>query len=1013
MGSFRLLGEKKSMKTTHRYVRPAVPFLFALMGFRALFGGTTGKISGVVMDAVTSQPLVGAYMTITGTSMGAATELDGSYAVLNVGPGIYTIRVAMMGYQPVIVQNVRVDIDQTTALNARLSPTVLESTEAVTIQAQRPLVQMDMTSSMASVNADEIDKLPVQTLSDILEMQAGVVRSGDDLHIRGGRSGEVAYWVDGISTMNYYGGSLGVMVENAAIEQLQVVSGTFNAEYGQAMSGIVNVITKEGGSKYTGEVKAYAGDYMSGDPVFNVLKSVEAIRDPGTGATNAIGISENPLKRFNPTYDGEFTFSGPVPGLGRKLTFFLNGRSFFNEGYLYGRDWYTPQGNPGNDKLVPMNPYRRYSLQGKLTWQVNPNMKLSYNLFDNRTKNDRFYSHSYRYNPYGVPQSLGGGMTHILSLNHLLSPNTFYEFRINRFENETESYVYQNPLAAPRYLVRVPGYPDQGIQAHTLDPSTPEGQSEIEQLRTQRLQYFYFPDPAGPSGYVHPDSNQVPTAYSFQNAGMGMDHMKRNDSYWAGKLDFTSQATQSNQIKAGLEARLHGMTLHSFTIIPKLNATGGEPIVPFEPDIPAVGNVYRDDFKRNPVEFSAYAQDKIEVKNLIVNIGVRYDYFNPNTAIPSDPHDPNIYYPFKNVHRYRNWVDPPQGLSQSELDAYIAGFQEMTPEERRPSMQKNADPKMAVSPRLGIAYPITDQGVIHFSYGHFFQIPNFEYLFANPDFKLSAGGGFEIFGNPDLNPQRTVQYELGLQQQLSQDIGIDATVFYKDIRDLVQTSPLVDTPIPSVKYSMYINRDYGNVRGFTLSLKKRSSRYFSAWLDYTYQVAEGTYSNPNDAYVAYVSQREPRLAMIPLEWDQQHTLNGRVIFTRSDWTVSLVGRYWTGKPYTPTFPIGVSIGAGALKGLAENSARLPSQKSADLFIQKRLHVAGLQCDLFINVYNLFDTRDDMQVYTDTGTADYTTTITPGRVPYNPLRVGTVQSFITRPDWYTAPRWIQAGAAIGF
>jgi len=1001
------------MKTRHRCVHPIFPFLFVLIGISALFGGTTGKITGVVMDAATAKPLVGANVMITGTTLGAATDLDGSYTIINIVPGIHTLRATMMGFRPVSVENVRVDVDQTTVMPISLSSTVLESTEAVTIRAERPLVKLDMTSSMASVNADEIDKLPVQNLADVLEMQAGVVRTGDNIHIRGGRSDEVAYWVDGISTMNYYGGNLGIMVENAAIEQLQVVSGTFNAEYGQAMSGIVNVITKEGGSKYVGEAKVYAGDYVTGDPVFNVLKTVEKMRDPRTGETNAIGISENPLKRFNPTYDGELMLSGPVPGFGKKVTFFINGRTFSNEGYLYGRNWFTPQGNPGDSSLVPMNPYMRYSLQGKLTWQVASDIKLSYNLFYNHFKNDRSYWHGYRYNPYGVPQGIGGGMTHILALNHVLSPRTFYEFRVNRFQNEYKTYVYENPLAAATYLVLVPENADLGIQAHTLDPSTQAGQSEIEQLRVQRIQYYYYPDPNGPSGYVHPDSNQVPTAYSFQSAGMGMDHLTRNESYWAGKLDLTSQATKTHQIKAGLEARLHELSLHGFTIQPKLNANSGEPITPFEPDLPVAGNVYRDDFKRNPREFSAYIQDKIEVKNLIMNIGVRYDYFDANTAIPSDPHDPNIYYPFKDEDRYKDWVDPPTGLSQDELVAYISRFHEFSLDERRKKMQKTAGPKMAVSPRLGIAYPITDQGVIHLSYGHFFQIPNFEYLYANPDFKLSAGGGFEIFGNPNLNPQRTVQYEIGLQQQLTQNVGVDVTVFYKDIRDLVQTSPLVDTPIPSVKYSMYINSDYGNVRGFTLSLKKRQSAFFSAWVDYTYQVAEGTYSNPNDAYIAYVGQQEPRLAMIPLEWDQRHTLNGRLIFTRSSWTASLVGRYWTGMPYTPTFPIGVSIGAGALKGLRENSSRLPDQKSVDLFIQKRLHAAGLQCDFFVNVYNLLDTRDDTQVWTDTGTADYTTTITPERIPYNPLRIGTVQNYITRPDWYTAPRWIQAGVAIGF
>jgi hypothetical protein len=181
---------------------------------------------------------------------------------------------------------------------------------------------------------------------------------------------EVAYLVDGVTVTDPYNGGISLQVENSSVREMEVISGTFNAEYGQAMSGIVNVITKEGGSKYTGEAKVYAGDYVSRDPVFSLLKSVGKITDPGTGETNAVGISENPLKRFNPTYDVELMFSGPVPGLGNKVTFFLNGRYFSNEGYLYGRDWFTPQGNPGDSALVPMNPntgppFRANALAGR------------------------------------------------------------------------------------------------------------------------------------------------------------------------------------------------------------------------------------------------------------------------------------------------------------------------------------------------------------------------------------------------------------------------------------------------------------------------------------------------------------------------------------------------------------------------------------------------------------------------------------------------------------------------
>jgi outer membrane receptor protein involved in Fe transport len=991
-----------------------IAMLTMAWGFPA-WSGTTGKIAGGVFDQENGSPLIGANLTVENTSFGAAAGMDGFYNILNLPPGIYTVRATMMGYQPMVVENIRVNIDRTTQINFDLTPTVIETDEPVVVVARRPLVRPDMTSSMASVSSEEIEALPVTNLNDVLELQAGVVRSGNDLHIRGGRAGEVAFWVDGVAATDQFSGSMGISVENSAIQELQVVSGTFNAEYGQAMSGIVNIITKEGTSEYHGEFMTYVGDYVSTDTVFNVLKKVEVIEDPETGAISTKGIDENPIKKFNPIYNSEFNLSGPIPFGRDKLTFFMNGRYQSSEGYIYGRDWFTPQGNPGDSNLVSLNPFMRYSGQGKLTWRVSPNLKLSYNLFYNQWENERSGAgvdrHAYRYNPYGLPKQKGGGTSHILAWNHVLTTNTFYEVRINRFNTEYEHHLYDNPLQASDYLVRVMEDTSLGIAAFEFDPNTADGQSMFDYVRENRLTYSYYVNPDGAQGYVHPDSNSTPTAYSFLPSGMSLDQFRRSSAYWLTKFDLTSQVHPNHQIKTGFEARLHELSLHSYAIQPATE--DNETIVPFQPASPAVGNVNRHDYTQKPRELSAYIQDKIELKEINVNIGIRFDYFDPNTTIPVDPHDPNIYAPFKKENIYRDWIDPPADLTQQERDAYIAGFEEYTIDERRAFMQKKVTGKWAISPRLGLAFPITDQGVIHFSYGHFFQIPDFEFLYDNPDFKLPSGGGYIVFGNPALKPERTVQYEIGLQQALTENIGIDVTVFYKDIRDWVGTSPLVDTEIPSVKYSQFENRDYANVRGATIKLDKRYSHHFSAGIDYSYQIAEGTYANARDAFNAIQNQQEPRLSMISMPWDQNHTINGSIIYRLNTWTFSLKGRYWTGRPYTPTFPLGQIVGGAALIGLKENSERLPDQKRLDLYINKRIKVGKLYLNVFTNVYNLLDTRDAVAVYSDTGSPDYTTNITPERVPYNAKRIGTVESYVLRPDWYTAPREIQCGLSIVF
>jgi outer membrane receptor protein involved in Fe transport len=965
-----------------------------------LRAGTTGKISGMVRDAQTSERLFG------------ASDLEGGYAILNLHPGIYTLRFRMMGYREVLVSNVRVSVDLTTRIDARMNSAMVETGEAVTVVANRPLVQPDMTSSLSTVGADEIENLPVQNLEDVLALQAGIVKEGGNIHIRGGRAGEVAFWVDGVGVTDMYNGGSGITVENNAIQELQVVSGTFNAEYGQAMSGIVNMVTKEGGGEFKAEFSGILGDYVSSASPFALLKRVSVVTDAVTGLSRAVGEYENPLNRLNPTTNAEFTLSGPVPVFRDRLSFFTSGRFVRETGYLYGREWFTPQGLPGDSGLVPMNGTRRLALQGKLSARISGNLKLNVGAFYNDWTNPRSFQHDFRYAPMGIARNLGRNLTRTLSLNHVLSARTFHELKINRNEQETESYAYEDPSAAPNYLVSVPADTARGIfEPYTFDPGNEAGAAELARLTAARVPFDYVVDPSNAEGYIHPDVQTAPTSYSFRDNGMDMDHLTRNSRYWVFKWDLTSQVNPLHLLKTGLEYRIHDLDYEQFTLRPK--TLGGEEVVPFQPAIMDVSTTYHDRYTRRPREFSAYLQDKIEMNELIVNIGLRFDYFDPNTVVLADPTDPDIYYPYRNEHRYRGWVDPPDTLTFQQLQDYIRGFSEYTPQERRAFMHRKTRAKTQVSPRLGVSFPITDRGVIHFSYGHFFQIPEFQYLYQSPDFKLGASAGRFLFGNPDLKAQRTVMYEIGLQQQLTATVGVDVSAFYRDVRDWVGTSPMIQTYLPSVLYSQYTNRDYSNVYGVTFKLQKRFADHFSANLDYSYQIAEGTYSNPVDAFNELQSNQEPRLNLIPLDWDQRHTLNVRAVSKLAGWTCALIGQLWSGRPYTPAFPTGESRGEAAYSGLRENMSRRPAWKTVDLTLSRRFPLGSLYADVFLNVFNLFDIENQLNVYSDTGTAGYTTTIRPDRIPYDPLRIGTAEELANQPSWYGAPRQIQAGVSVGF
>jgi outer membrane receptor protein involved in Fe transport len=309
---------------------------------------------------------------------------------------------------------------------------------------------------------------------------------------------------------------------------------------------------------------------------------------------------------------------------------------------------------------------------------------------------------------------------------------------------------------------------------------------------------------------------------------------------------------------------------------------------------------------------------------------------------------------------------------------------------------------------VGFSYPITDQGIIHFCYGHFFAMPNLDLLYRSPDYKFSQSGGLSAFGNPGLKPERTIQYEIGLQQQLSRDIGFDVTLFYKDIRDWVGAGPKLETYLPSITYALMENKDYANVRGVTFSLTKRHSNRFSAAVDYTFQYAEGTYTDPFDSYNALVNNQERRLSLIPLNYDQRHTLNGNVNFSAGTWSLTLLGQLHTGNPYTPTAQRGQSLGTG----IKENSEYTPLIKNVDLYVNKFFNAGGLRMALFAKVYNLLDIRNAYGVYTDTGSPDYTTTVDVARVPYSAARVGTVEEQIRNPYNFAGPRRLQVGLSVG-
>ncbi len=894
------------MRQTNRLFFQLLILIFILTNLT--FGGNTGKIAGRVIDHDTREAIIGVNVLIEGTTLGASTDINGYFTINNVTPGNYTIGFSAVGYQRKKISNVKVSVDFTTRQNVELRSEAV-NVETVVVEAEAPLVRQDLTSSHTTVDASVIEALPVESISQILSTQAGITTgSGGELHIRGGRSSEIAYSINGISIANPFDNSQMVSIATNAIQELSVVSGTFNAEYGNSLSGIVNTVTKEGGDKYKGMVSFYTGDFVStrDDKFFNI-DDIDPLNSSVT----------------------ELTFGGPIPGIGNYARFFLSGRYNYSKGYLYGIREFNPTDisyfdNPnkweitatGDGAIVPMNRSRSLNTTAKLTIRPTGMFKINYDIILSNGRSQS-YSHSFKYNPDANPFYYSDGTVQTLEITHTLSSSTFYTIRGSLGKETNKSYLYENPI-------------DERYQA------------------SQHL--------------------NRPTSSTFYFGGTSNGYSKTIATSITGKFDITSQISNQHEMKAGLEVRTHKLDYDAFSV---LRDTADRRYL--NPTIPDLTSPYHDAYVRKPIQFAAYVQDKIEYESVVMNFGVRYDFFDSKFE-----YSPNVFKP-----------DGPR---------------------------EKATPKHQVSPRFGVSFPITDKGIIHFSYGHFFQMPTFANLYTNPEFETNLYAGQPTFGNANLNPEKNISYEIGLQQQVTDDLAFNVTGFYKDVRNLLA---LEVTRISGEKvYQRYVNKDYGNIKGITFSLTKRRTKtdMLGFTIDYTFQTAEGNDNNEDAFFLDLMSGRESEKQVVYLGWDQAHTLNGTIqLGKQDDWNASLIGRLSTGLPYTP-------FATENMIGMKTNSGRKPAQLSADLLFEKEFLIWDYRLSVFMKVFNLFDNLNERYVYSDTGTATYTLAEIrgEGKVVDNYIKnkgetkgLHSMADYFNRPNYYAAPREVRVGFSFSF
>ena len=879
-----------------------------------------GKISGRITDS-SGEPLIGASVLVVGSTQGASTDVDGYYYILQVRPGTYQLRVSYIGFTPTLIENVAVEVDRTTTIDARLTDELV-GTEEVIVRAERPLVEPARTTTTAVLGTKELETLPVVNIQDAINLQAGVSNG----HFRGGRIGEVAYLVNGVPINNSFNGQQSFEVEQNMVASLEVISGVFNAEYGQALSGVVNITTKGVPSEWTGQALGYVGSLASTREVDFVNRVAPAGADLTLEDFQTESVSYLDAAAFPNLQDYQASIGGPI--LDGKLGFQASARYLNDNSYYLGRDLFSPDDqsvglnstNPaesgiiestGSGDFVPMNQTERLSLNGNLAYDVNRNLRLSY---------DGFYQGG-TYNPFNhdrqyVPRGLNA--TDFVNVTQILAAR--YTFGQSAFANLSYSHLYDDT--------------DVGLYDTPTDPR-----------------------------YVRAEDGARVGANAFQVAGNDLFTVSQRTQTQTLVGSYTHQLNRVHLMKTGFQVRAHNIRNRDFGI--EVSPTDGPDVSP---------SPYSDNqLETNPTELAAYVQDKIELGRMIINAGVRLDYFDPDYLVPIDVTQAGLL-------RIPNPDVPGDSLSN----------------------RTQADVEFQISPRFGIAFPISSTGVMRFSSGLFFQIPNFGLLYTNPEYEVNPQSSTTQFGNPNLKPERTLSFELGLQQGLAADIGVDVTVFAKDIRNLVGQEIIRN---PNGNFAVrWVNTDYGNVRGFTMSLFKRGRSALNGTLDYTYQFAQGTASDPGEAFGRLQGGLAPTLSLIRLNWDRRHILSGTLTYAPSEATsVTAVSRFQSGTPYTTI--------RNRVQSPFTNNADRPLTFTTDLRAYYKPPFLPVDGSLFLQVENLFDATVQQNVYSDSGRADETRNL----FDFRNTQVGgvnTLDEYYYRQDFFGSPRRVSLGLRLG-
>ena len=947
----------------------------------------TGKIAGVVRDAGSGAPLPAANVVLVGTRWGAAADGGGRFFILNIPPGTYTLKITYVGYVPCALEDVRVSADLTTRLEVVLEAAGVQ-VEEVVVRAERPLIDKNATNAVRILEGADLEVLPLRGVHNALGLQTGMVEEQGRFHVRGSRSDEIGYYVEGANVRNIVTGFSAVELIDEALAEVQLQAGGFNAEYGGANGGIVLQELRTGGPRwdvgFLAESDRFTGKYRErlGTFSYGYSNQVLTLSGPlaGQRRVRLFAAGQRRARDSRPVFWDGFEFAGLA-----------------DSGDRGGSLHWGAAGLPDSVRVLRVRP-GNIDHSGRQALIFNGTLLFDYHPFQVRCTG-LYSEEELKLNPAPVRNILNRERlprtTSVSALlraraTHLLDPSLFYQLSLTRYNQGRKS---ADPIFEDHFWV----YNDSAAVASGDKGFVPYFRQGVAP-RPYDLHGFPFNRFGSPTSFANGISD---ASFFFEEA----------DQYWglAGSL---VKQTRVHQLKLGFDyqrwtSRRYLVLLRSLRAAiaadhPHLEAVyrryyGGEigageildemiaaasAAPPGEGDLDDFRKLVRrnsqadfygfDEFgrrrdgsgleaPRRPVVAAAYFQDKVEYNDLIVNAGLRYDYFDVDS------------WRFK---------DPAAPVRDAEAVTIDLASMRRTRRFHR------------LSPRLGLSFPVSDRTAFHVQYGRFVQMPRLRDMFTGAAALSLELSGSHFIPSPtafDVEPVRTTQYEIGFEHQLGGSAAFDLTGFYRDVRGQLQVrrQDISLAAVDAGAYNFLQNGDFATVRGLEMVFRLRRTLGLRAVLNYTLSAARGTGSAHNSAIAAVENEAVLPTVVAPLDFNETHRGNVHLDYRVGHDSglaplrrmgANLLVQFSSGHNFTL---VGGSIGQrgpelGAILAAddprqrrpleAINSSTTPWRLQVDLGVDKgfTLFTAGAQ--VFVYVQNLFNRRNVVNVYGRTGNA---------------------------------------------